>query len=118
MRRCYHESCDRLGHPDLSEDDFDFLERITQALAYTVAKVASDGKTGCPLVEDQGEEEAPLPDKLFVMPEGDYFVEDEKQEEEEAAQEVHHDYAEEEDVQDEVEEDDVHEAGFFYKFAC
>ena len=32
MRDCYHNPCDRISHPHVDEEDFDFLARITQAL--------------------------------------------------------------------------------------
>jgi hypothetical protein len=56
MRECYHKACDEFNNPNITDKNFDFLTAITQALVFSVADLATDGKTRCHL-----EEYVPLP---------------------------------------------------------
>lgn len=49
MKQCYHKPCDHYNNPNITETNFNFLTKITQALVFAVVKMATEGDTECHL---------------------------------------------------------------------
>lgn len=47
MRECYHEECDNKENSNISNESFEFMGNVAQALIYTIVEMSTESKPKC-----------------------------------------------------------------------